>query len=178
MSWSASTSRGTVPMEAATAPATSTSPALYTLSHQVRRTTRFPARTPTAAVAGPTPEGSKRTAMSAGRAPRLTFCSGAILTGYRSVRTIAATHAGMRVQRHGSAAANPPRAATAASPTPRAGMPTSTARSGVLSAANFGGVNPPSGGGHVEVQRDDGTAGPTSDGGDMEPLHARNHVGG
>src|SRR5437879_12748444 len=128
-------------METATAPATRTSPALNTLSHQVRRTTRFPARTPAAAVAGPTPAGSMRTAINAGSAPRLTFCSGAILTGYLSVSTIAATHAGTSAHRHGSTCTNPPRAATiTARTTPAAGTPISTARSGALRAPNRGGV--------------------------------------
>src|ERR1700693_1267201 len=113
---------------AASDAAASTLPALNALPHHVRRTTRLPASTLTAAMAGPTPGGSRSTASSDGRAPRLTFCSVPILTGYLSASTPPARHTGTNNQRHGWAAVEPPSAAAvAARTTPTIGTPTTTA---------------------------------------------------
>ena len=131
-----SRSRPTAPIDAAMALDASTLPALNVLSHQVRRTVRLPASAPTAAVAGPMAGGRSSAASKQKSAPRLTFCSGPIFTGNRSVKTIATRHMGTSAQRHGSGAARPPRAATAASATPSAGTPRITARSGGLRAPN------------------------------------------
>src|SRR5713226_2591254 len=126
-------SNPTGPIDAARALAASTLPALTAASRQVRRTTRLPAATPTAAVTGPMAGGSSRAATRMGRVARLTFCWGPILTGYFSLKMIPARHTGTSIQRQGSAAEMPPRDATAASTTPNAGTPTITARSGGLS---------------------------------------------
>src|SRR5258706_13467724 len=108
----------------------STLPALNVLSHHVLRIDRLPASTPAAAVAGPTAGGSSNAARRQNKAPRLTFCSGPIFTGNRSVSTIATTQAGTSAQRHGSGAFTPARAARAATTTPSVGTPRITARSG------------------------------------------------
>src|SRR5205807_7877970 len=120
-----------LPTIAATAPAASVFPELITLSGHVLPTSRFPANTLSAAVAGPTPGGSKSTATRHGSAPRLTFCSGPILTGYFSARTTPTRQAGTTNHRHGCAVLKPPAAAaTTASNTPAAGTPATTAFSG------------------------------------------------
>src|SRR5260370_41246326 len=95
--------------------AASTLPALNVLSHHVLRMDRLPASTPAAAVAGPTAGGSSNAARRQNKAPMLTFCSGPIFTGNRSVRTIASAHAGTTAQLHGAVAFAPPLASITAS---------------------------------------------------------------
>src|SRR5579864_5676867 len=121
MSAAASTRWPRLPTAAASAVASSTFPALRPASHHVRRMSRLPARTPTAAVAGPTAGGRSSAATRHGSAPRFTFCSGPILTGYLSASSTPKRHAGTRAHLHGSAATRPPCSPTAtATATPAA----------------------------------------------------------
>src|SRR5258708_11264853 len=114
----------------------STLPALNVLPRHVLRIDRLPASTPAAAVAGPTAGGSSNAARRQNKAPRLTFCSGPIFTGNRSVSTIATTQAGTSAHRHGSGAFAPPRAAKIASTTPTVGTPRITPRTVGLRVPN------------------------------------------
>ena len=114
-----------VPTIVASEAAASVLPALYTPSGHGRRTNRLPARTLSAAVAGPIPAGRSNAATRHGSAPRLIFCSGPILTGNLSATTTATKQAGIKSSRHVSALANPSiPAVSAASATPASGTPT------------------------------------------------------
>src|SRR5207245_9635842 len=96
------------PTREAIAAPTSVLPPLSTVSGHVLPVARLPTSTLSAAVAGPIAGGRSSAAMMHGRAPRFTFCSGPILTGYFSASTTPARQAGMISQRPGRAAPKPP----------------------------------------------------------------------